>query len=152
MRDRLQRSRIGDRYVVDVGDPALREMPPCNRIEADGAPLARLVSPVNGAQRSRERERSLARRRIEVAVAARHRETIGLADRRGHDDFDWNVEVSYHRADERRLLNVFLAEHRNMWLHDVEQLGPDFKRLRSARREARPRAASARDFPERGGG
>ena len=63
VRQRLERVRVGDRHIVDIADAALGEVRPRDLLEPGRAPFARLVRALNGAQRTGEREGSLARRR-----------------------------------------------------------------------------------------
>ena len=74
------------------------------------------------------RERMVAAPRsssVEVGVAARQRETVGLADERAPHDLDREVEIGGHAADDRELLRVLAAEVRAARTDDREQLGHD---------------------------
>ena len=77
------------------------------------------------AQRLVERHRFEAARCIQVAVAARHRETVGLTHRRHDFDVQWKIEIGDHLAQQDRLLRILLPEKQHVGTHDVEQLGDD---------------------------
>ena len=66
-----------------------------------------------------------ARSSVEVRVAARHREAVGLADERAPHHLDREVEVGGHAADDRELLRVLAPEVRAARADDREQLGDD---------------------------
>src|SRR3546814_14721339 len=59
--------------------------------------------------------------RGQVCVARGQSEAIGLANDRDARDLDREVEVANHAADDRELLVVLLAEHREVRQRDVER-------------------------------
>jgi len=61
----------------------------------------------------------------EVLVARAQRETVGLAHGGRADDLDRQTQIGSEPADDRELLIVLLAEHRDVGLNDVEQLRHD---------------------------
>src|SRR3954447_5521763 len=61
----------------------------------------------------------------EVHVAARQRETVGLADGGPADHLDREVEVAHHPADQRELLGILLPEERDVGPGQVQQLADD---------------------------
>src|SRR5207302_8959072 len=60
---------------------------------------------------------------LQIGVARRQRESVQLAHRRGDIDLEREVQVVDHAADEHRLLEVLAAEHGDVGLHQVKQLG-----------------------------
>ena len=62
---------------------------------------------------------------------------VGLAHDRHADDLDAEVEIAHHAADDGELLEVLLAEHGDVRLDGVEQLGDH---RGDAAEVARPRA------------
>ena len=62
-------------------------------------------------------------RAVEAGVAARQRQSVGLAHRGAPDDLDTEVEVGDQPAHDGELLEVLLAEHREVGAHGGEQLG-----------------------------
>src|ERR1700677_1693523 len=61
----------------------------------------------------------------EVLVAGAHGETIRIAHGGGWNDGDRHAEVGGHPADDGELLEVLFAEHCDVRLDDVEELGDD---------------------------
>ena len=62
---------------------------------------------------------------LEVGVARRHRQAVGLADGRQDLDLDREVEVADHPPDHDGLLGVLLAEVGDVGADRVEELGDD---------------------------
>ena len=110
-----QRRRVEHLDVLEAGAAARRRRRPRRprSTRGDVAPPAR---------RRRPRRRGRAARTtaaapvagVEAHVAARHRQAVGLAHDRRADDLDAEVEVARHPADDRELLEVLLAEHRDV--------------------------------------
>jgi hypothetical protein len=61
----------------------------------------------------------------QISIARAHREAIGLARRGRADDLDRHAQIDRGAPDDQELLVVLLAEHRDVRLHDVEQLRDD---------------------------
>jgi hypothetical protein len=76
--------------------------------------------------------------RVESLVAARHRQPVRFANRRAGDDLGAEVEIHRHAPDDRELLVVLLAEHRDIGAGRSEQLRDD---RRHAVEMARPTGA-----------
>jgi hypothetical protein len=64
-------------------------------------------------------------RLVEILIARAHRETVGLAHGRRADDRDAQAQVRDHATDDRQLLEILLAEDRDVRIDDVEQLRDD---------------------------
>ena len=107
-----------------------------------GAPARRRRPRLGGAQRAAQRGRRTPLLGVEVAVAARQRQAVGLADGLAADHLDPEAQVRAHPADQRELLVVLLAEHRHVGPHQPEQLGDHRQHAaRSGRAGTRPRGS-----------
>jgi drug/metabolite transporter (DMT)-like permease len=119
-----EREAVADRDVVDLPAPR-RKLHPARGLEvrviraaagncvgdaAQHAVEVRCLGPFRGGQ---------------VVVARGQREAVRCTDRLGGDDLDRHVELLHHAADDLELLTVLLAEHRDVGLHEVEQLEDD---------------------------
>ena len=62
---------------------------------------------------------------VEPGVAARQGEAVGLAHGRTADHLDAEVEVGAQTTHDRQLLEVLLAEHREVGADGGEELGDD---------------------------
>lgn len=61
----------------------------------------------------------------EATVAARQRQAVGLAHRRGSDDRDTEIEIEHQSAHDGELLVVLHAEHGEIGFDRRQQLGHD---------------------------
>ena len=109
--DSAERAGVDDLGVVELGQglapgsdrPRARGPSPASR-----SPAAMAAAPATSAQWSTgAAARSSG---VEVDVAARHGQAVGLADRRAADDLDRERQVGRHAPDHRELLPVLLAE------------------------------------------
>ena len=57
----------------------------------------------------------------EFAITGRKGESVGFADGRMTNNFDWHIEVADHAINEGELLEVFFAKNGTVGLEDVEQ-------------------------------
>ena len=85
--------------------------------------LTRAPQRVGGTEGATQRQRLSPLGHRQVSVAAAQRQPVGLTHGRAHGDLDRQVEVPDHPADQRHLLDVLLPEHRDIRLHQVEELG-----------------------------
>src|SRR3954464_5992029 len=90
-----------------------------------GVALASLDRFGGGFERLGQRERALAVGALEVHVAARQGQAVGLANRRADRDAHGDVEVADEAAYDGGLLGVLLAEVRRVRLRHVEELADD---------------------------
>src|SRR5208337_1454146 len=63
--------------------------------------------------------------RIEVDIARRHGETVGLAHDRRRNDGDRKIQIPHKPLYDEQLLIVFLTEYRDVGQALQEQLGDD---------------------------
>src|SRR5581483_11238709 len=61
----------------------------------------------------------------EIAVARRHRKSVGLAHGRHAEDLDRQIEIARQAADHLELLEILLAETGDIGLDLMEELGDD---------------------------
>ena len=92
-------------------------------------------------ERAHQHQRLAALRRIEIDVATRHREPVRLAHDRRADDLDVEQQVAGQAANHLELLEVLLAEDRDVGPRGDEELR---HHGRDAAEEMRPRAAAER--------
>ena len=119
-----QREAVADRDVVDL--PAARgELHPARGLEVRVIRAAAGDRVGDAAQHAVEVRRLGPLRGGQVVVARRQREAVRGADRLGGNDLDRHVELLHHAADDLELLAVLLAEHRDVRLHEVEELEDD---------------------------
>ena len=116
----LAHGRVGDHEVVEVDAGRMPQL-------LTGGLLGG-VEPVGGgglgrAQGAAERGRRTSLLAVEVPVAARQREAVGLADGLAAEHLHAEAQVRAHPPDEGQLLVVLLAEHRHVGPHQPEQLG-----------------------------
>ena len=78
-----------------------------------------------GFERTRQHEGRASVLGREIRVAARQRETVGLAHDRAAHDLDRQVEILDESPDDRELLCVLAPEERRARPDDREQLGDD---------------------------
>ena len=105
------------------GSASIREFPRATR--SLGVVLAGCECISDDAQCLHDAHRRLTIVGAETLVATRDRQPIGLAHRRDLDDLDVHVEVGDHAPDDRQLLKVLAAEHRDIGPDGAEQLGDD---------------------------
>ncbi len=74
----------------------------------------------------------------QVAVTRTQRQAIFRADDRHADDLNVVAHVGDHLADQRQLLEVFLAEAGDVWLNKVEQLTDDGRHAAEMARRLAP--------------
>src|SRR5271154_431701 len=99
----------------------------------------------SGANREAQRERVLTLGRREVGVARAHREAVFLAHDRHRHNLDIEVQVADHFLNRAQLLEILLAEDRQMRFDDVEQLG-DHRRHSAEMAGAMRAAETIRDI------
>jgi hypothetical protein len=126
-----ERARAGERRT-EVGGIAHREVigpeaGALKRLHASTLDAGKFCVPGGETLRRRlqrgvDRRRQRPLRRRQVLIAGAHREPVGIAYRGRADDFHRHAQVRDHAADDGQLLKVLLAEHRDVRLHDVEQL------------------------------
>ena len=75
-----------------------------------------------GQQRRRQQTGQFALRRIEIAVARRHRQAVQFAHDRHADDPGIDVEVGDHLPHQHQLLIVLLSEENSVRVHNLQQL------------------------------
>src|SRR6266545_401417 len=116
-------------------------------LQLDGIRFSPAPGLLQGAQCPGQCQRRAALVGAQVGVARRQRQPVQLTHRRGHVDGECEIEVLDQPLHEHRLLKILAAEHRNVRLHDVEQLGDDREHPREV---AGPRGAFER-VRDRGG-
>ena len=136
----LAQGRVGDHEVVEV-DPGRAAQLGAGGGLGGGQPLGGGL--LGGAQRAAQREGGTALLVVEVAVAAREGQAVGLADGLSPEHVDPEAQVRAHPPDQRQLLVVLLAEHRHVGPDQPEQLGHD-------RQHAGEVAGSRRALEDRG--
>ncbi|ETB06834.1 hypothetical protein P863_18285 [Mycobacterium avium subsp. silvaticum ATCC 49884] len=87
-----------------------------------------------GGQGRRKRHGQFALRGVQVAVARRHRQAVGLPHGRHPDHLHVDVEVGDHLTDHHQLLVVLLAEEDSVGAHDLQQLAHDGQHAGEMRR------------------
>ena len=112
---------ITARYSSATDDSAASTERP-SRFQHRGRALAGVEGVAHGEDRAREHARARPICLAQIGVATRERDAVRLSHRRRDDQPNGKVEIAHHRANQRRLLDILLSEHRNVRLHDVEQL------------------------------
>src|SRR5450755_224501 len=72
-------------------------------------------------QRGVELGSDLALLESQILIARAHGEPVGLTHRGRGDDLNGEKQIRHHAPDDRELLEVLLAKHRDVWLDDIKE-------------------------------